>query len=58
MFLKQPTLVAHLISCGSEFHKVADEISISRFPYLTALLRLATREILDAERNTLVGVYQ
>ena len=58
MFLKLPTLVAHLISCGSEFHKVADEVSISRFPYLTVLLRLATRDILDAEPSALVGVYQ
>ena len=58
MFLKEPTLVAHLISCRSEFHKVADEVSISRFPYFTILLRLATREILDAEQSALVGVYQ
>ena len=57
MFLKKTTLVAHLILCGSKFHQVADEVSISRFPYVTVLLRLATRDILDAERSALV-VYQ
>ena len=41
-----------------EFHRAAVDVSISRLPYLTVLLRFGTSDVVvDEDRNGLAGVY-
>ena len=42
---------------GREFHSPAVEVSLSRLPYLTVLLRFDTNDGVDEELNGLAGVY-
>ena len=42
---------------GREFHRAAVDVSISRLPYLTVLLRFGTSDVVDEERNGLPEVY-
>ena len=41
---------------GREFHRAAIEVSISRLPYLTVLIRFGTSDVVDDDRNALAGV--
>ena len=51
-------LIAHLILLGKLFHKTAVDVSNSRFPYRTVILRFGTNDVVDADRNVFAGVYQ
>ena len=42
---------------GREFHRAGVDVSISRLPYLTVLLRFGTSDVVDEDRNGLAGVY-
>ena len=42
---------------GREFHRAAVDVSISRLPYLTVLLRFGTSDVVDEDRNGFAGVY-
>ena len=42
---------------GKEFYRAAVDVSISRMPYLTVLLRFGTSDAVDEDCNGLAGVY-
>ena len=42
---------------GREFHRAAVDVSTSRLPYLTVLLRFDTSDVVDEDRNGLAGVH-
>ena len=51
-------LSAHLITLGSIFQRVADDISRRRLPIRIVLLLFGTSVVVDAERRGLLGLYQ
>ena len=55
--LKLIIFLAHLMLFGREFHRAAVDVSISRLPYLTVLLRFGTSDVVDEDCNGLAGVY-
>ena len=50
--------LANLMSLGRLFHNAADVVSISRLPSITVLFLLGTKDVVDADRSVLAGVYQ